>query len=229
MPDLLDELVISNKILSEKIIEQSSRIEFVRNEIMFEIRYSGKSDTQGVTAKILNSEKIERIKDRGCIVLNMGCGHIAYDNMINIDVRELDGVDIVADIVNVSLPDMKADEVYSSHVLEHFSQEQLRRQVLPSWIKLLKDGGLMRAIVPDAETMISEYAAGKTSFEDLRLVTFGAQEYEGDFHFNMFSWQSIMEVFESVGLERVEVVEKGRRNGLCYEMEIIGYKGGDGE
>lgn len=247
LPVVMDELALNAKIESEKIdvllsetiaqsskieeqssrIEaQSSRIEFVRNEIMFEMRYSNKTAASDITdAKILNGEKINKFKKEGCVILNMGCGHIPHDNMINIDARELGGVDVVADVVNISLPGILANEIYSSHVLEHFSQEQLIRQVLPNWISLLKEGGLIRAIVPDAETMISEYVANNLSFDDFRHVTFGTQEYEGDFHYNMFSWESLRKIFESVGLERVELIEKGRANGLCYEMELIAYKG----
>jgi hypothetical protein len=70
--------------------------------------------------------------------------------------------------------------------------------------------------------MLTEYAAGRFSFEDLRLVTFGGQEYDGDFHFTMFSQQSLIDTLRDAGLSEVRVVTAGRRNGVCYEMEVEG-------
>ena len=51
-------------------------------------------------------------------------------------------------------------------------------------------------------------------------MTFGEQEYAGDFHFNMFSQESLRELLSAAGFVNIEMVEVGRRNGVCYEMEI---------
>ena len=59
-------------------------------------------------------------------------------------------------------------------------------------------------------------------FDDLQRVTFGDQEYDGDFHFSMFTPGSFAGLLAESGFGEVEVVERGRRNGLCYEFEITG-------
>jgi hypothetical protein len=76
------------------------------------------------------------------------------------------------------------------------------------------------AVVPDVETMVSERAAGRMPFDDFVEVMYGGQEYAGDFHFSGFSKETLTTLLEDVGLEDVKVVEEGRRNGACYEMEI---------
>ena len=45
-------------------------------------------------------------------------------------------------------------ELRSSHLLEHFPQEELRRRLLPYWFSLLAPGGRFTAIVPDGEAMV---------------------------------------------------------------------------
>ena len=79
-------------------------------------------------------------------------------------------------------------------------------------------------ICPDWEAMLSAYAAGGYSFDDLRLATFGAQEYEGDTHFNMYTPDSLTRLLEGAGFTLVNVREKGRRNGACFEMEVEAVK-----
>ena len=69
------------------------------------------------------------------------------------------------------------------------------------------------AITPDAAAMIEETAAGRMPFDDLQRVTFGDQEYDGDFHFAMFTPESFADILAEAGFADVEIVERGRRNG----------------
>ncbi len=75
------------------------------------------------------------------LILNIGSGQKCLENMVNIDIRELPNVDVIADAANIDLPKGIAQGIYSSHVLEHFSHEKLRRSVLPNWVALLCNGG----------------------------------------------------------------------------------------
>jgi hypothetical protein len=204
------------------------RMEFIRSELMFELRYGGSSEkgnTDGTEtrAEILSPEKLEAARAENLRV-NLGCGHIPLDGYINIDRRALPGVDIVAEAGNLPLNAGEADEVFSAHLLEHFPQEQLRRELLPYWVGLLKPGGTFRAVVPDADSMIKEYSNGTYPYEYLREVTFGAQDYDGDFHYNMFIPEQLKELTTEAGLCGFEVVDRGRRNGNCFEMEIKAQK-----
>jgi hypothetical protein len=156
--------------------------------------------------------------------LNLGCGHIPLPGYLNVDRRELPGVDIVAEVGDLPLDPGEADEVHSAHLLEHFPQEQLRRQLLPYWYGLLKKSGVFTAIVPDAEAMIREYSAGAYPYGDLREVMYGGQDYDGDFHFNMFTPGSLAELLREAGFDDVQVIESGRRNGACFEFELSARK-----
>lgn len=70
--------------------------------------------------------------------------------------------------------------------------------------------------------MIAQYGAGEIPFEQFREVFFGGQEYEGDFHFNMFTTASLGELMSEAGLVDVVTEAEGRPNGLCLEFQMAG-------
>lgn len=198
------------------------RVEFVRRELLFELRYgTDHVSGPGVEAptRIVNKKKVDAARSKA-LRLNVGCGHLPMDGFVNVDIRELPGVDVIAEASRMPFSPGEATEIFSAHLLEHFPQEELRRNVLPAWRKLLKPGGVLRAVVPDTDMMINEYAKGNYRYDSLREVMYGSQDYSGDFHFNMFTADSLKGLFEEAGLKDYEVHETGRRNGECYEMEV---------
>jgi hypothetical protein len=203
------------------------RVEFVRRELMFEMRYgaapSGNGDQLKSKSEILSPKKLAAARNER-LRLNLGCGHIPLDGYLNVDRRALPGVDIVAEVDDLPFGPAEVDEILSAHLLEHFPQEQLNRELLPYLIKLFRPGGEFLAVVPDAQAMIQNYANGSYPFGSLREVTFGAQDYDGDFHYNMFTPQSLTEALQAAGLKDIRLIEAGRRNGACYEFEIAGSK-----
>lgn len=200
--------------------EAAERLEFIRRELMYEQRYEGeaRAATEPVEPSIVNQAKLEAMGDR--IRLNVGAGHVAKADYLNVDARELPGIDIVADVRELPFEAEELDEIYSAHVLEHFPTEELRRKILPTWVSLLRDGGTFVAVVPDVATMVRETAGGTMPFDDFIRVMYGDQEYEGDFHFAGYTPESLTDLLEGAGLSDVVVREAGRRNGACFEMEI---------
>jgi hypothetical protein len=203
------------------------RLEFMRREILFEMKYARRHDgTSGdgspaVSPRIVAAEKVAaaQASDAG-FRLNLGCGHVPFDDYVNVDQRDLPGVDVVADVQDLPFEPGTAREIFSAHLLEHFPQEALRRSMLPYWRSLLEPGGNFRAVVPDGEAMVAGMADGSYPFEDFREVLFGAQEYEGDFHFNLFTPKSLAALLEEAGFRGVAVPVRARRNGKCFEFEI---------
>ena len=212
--------------LTETSKRQWERMETIRSEVMYEVRYGGQSNVleAEIEPKILSPEKLAAQGDE--IRLNLGAGHIPREGYLNVDARPLDGVDIVADISHLPFEPGTVREIHSEHLLEHFPEEALRRRFLPYWVSLLKPGGTFSAVTPDAGAMLEEYAAGRFSFEDLRLVTFGGQEYDGDFHFTMFTSDRLGALLREAGLTDVTVKACGRRNGVCLEMELEAHRPG---
>ena len=200
------------------------RVEFVRRELMFEMRYGAKapnSDTEQIKTKveIVNPGKLADARNER-MRLNLGCGHIALEGYLNVDRRALPGVDIVAEVDELPFELGEVDEILSAHLLEHFPQEQLRRELLPYWYSLLKEDGIFRAVVPDADAMIQNYTKGEYPYDDMREVMYGTQDYDGDFHFNMFTPESMKKLLQEAGFTAVHIHAVGRPNGKCFELEV---------
>jgi hypothetical protein len=140
--------------------------------------------------------------------------------MINIDGRELPGVDIVADIANLPFEPGTVQEIHAIHLIEHFPPRYLLDVILPHWRNILAPNAVLKIIAPDAEAMIISHANKEMSFDNLALVTFGKQEYDGDFHYAMFSPSTLQTLLQKAGFNKIEIICAGRVNGLCREMEI---------
>jgi hypothetical protein len=197
------------------------RLEFIRREILLEHRYhdaDNRQQPEAVEPRVVNEEKLEKM--RGALRINLGAGHIPLPNYLNVDGRELPGIDITSDVRKLPFSPGELSEIYSAHLLEHFPAEELRRTLLPYWVSLLEQGGTFVAVVPDVATMVNERAAGRMPFDDFIEVMYGGQEYEGDYHFTGFSPESLESLLVEAGLTDVKVRVSARRNGACYEMEM---------
>ncbi len=125
---------------ARSIADLYERIEFVRNEVLYELRYaSGRRGSEGgIAPKVLNHHKLERMGTE--LRVNLGAGHLARDEYLNVDVRALEGIDIVAGVEDLPFEPGSLAEIFSSHLLEHFPIEELRRVLLPYWVSLLRQG-----------------------------------------------------------------------------------------
>ncbi len=204
------------------------RTEFIRRELMFEMRYgaspaSGDGEQIRAKSQILSPEKLAAARNER-LRLNLGCGHVPLPDYLNVDRRALPGVDIVAEVDELPFGPGEVWEIFSAHLLEHFPQEQLRRELLPYFFNLLTNGGQFRAVVPDADSMIAEYSRGVYPYDHMREAIYGAQDYDGDFHFNMFTPSSLNILLQEAGFKRVIIVDSARKNGKCFEFEISAFK-----
>jgi predicted SAM-dependent methyltransferase len=201
------------------------RIEFVRREILFEMARGERASVRAtgartMAARILSEDKVSAALAAGSLRLNLGCGHIALPDYVNVDMRELPGVDVVAEVDDLPIERGSVQELFSSHLLEHFPQEAMRRRLLPYWRDMLRPGGTFRAITPDGAAMLAGAGAGTYGYEDFREVLFGGQDHVGDYHCNLFTPDSLRQLLEEAGFTDVDVPVAGRRNGKCFEFEI---------
>ena len=199
-----------------------NRLEFIRKEIMYELKYGGAASVHS-QPRVVSPDKLATAERNG-IRLNLGCGHVPLEGYVNVDQRELPGVDIIADVGNLPIERASVREIFSAHVLEHFPQERLR-SLLCYWHSLLTNDGVFRAIVPDGQAMIAGLADATYPFEQFREVLFGAHEYEGDFHLNLLTPDSLTVLLSAAGFKKIEVPVKGRRNERGIEFEISAMRG----
>ncbi len=165
----------------------------------------------------------QRLASIGGVRLNLGCGEKPLDDYINVDIRPVPGVDIVADVRSLPYEPGSVDEIASSHLIEHFREHQLRTQILPYWKRLLKPGGCIRIICPNWEVIVEYLNQGRISWEEFKYLTFGAQDYIGDDHFAMYTPKTLRNLLIESGFHQVEILAVDRLNGMCPEMELVAY------
>jgi predicted SAM-dependent methyltransferase len=89
--------------------------------------------------------------------LNFGCGKRFAKDWTNIDFHSTHPQVKAVNLLNgFSFPDRSFDVVYSSHVLEHFTQDQALF-LLQEAYRVLKPQGIVRIVVPDLEGLCKEY------------------------------------------------------------------------
>ncbi|MDR7038323.1 hypothetical protein J2X36_003082 [Methylobacterium sp. BE186] len=210
---------------NQQLRNVEGRLEFVRREIFYELQATVLKSRGSENApdrfepKIRSPEKIRDQLAQG-FRLNIGCGHIPLDGYINVDRRDLPGVDIVAEATNIPVDPGSAIEIFASHIVEHFSLRNLEDVILPYWRSLLAPGGRLVIIAPDGAAMLKAVSDRTMSFEAFREVLFGAQEYEGDFHLNLVTTDTTTVSLQRSGFASVAVDYHSRPNGLCYEFRI---------
>jgi predicted SAM-dependent methyltransferase len=90
-------------------------------------------------------------------MINIGCGSRFHGDWINMDVMPLDpAIRKIDALSGIPVETGSADVVYHSHLLEH-----LPKQMAPAFIaecfRVLKEGGLIRVVVPDLEQIARQY------------------------------------------------------------------------
>lgn len=214
--------------LGKRVNSESKDIYTVRSELLAEIKKirlnSGDQKVEIPAPKVLPSYDQKLLQTNGIKKLNIGCGHITFDDYINIDCREVVNVDVIADVRNLPFRKGEVDEIYGAHIIEHFELYILKDELLPYWRDLLKVGGVLRIVVPNMGAMIEQVSKKEISFSQFRDVAFGGQDYSGNYHYTMFDENELVSLLESVGFKDVHIVDKARKNDFCLEVEVIATK-----
>ncbi len=75
--------------------------------------------------------------------------------------------------------DQSVDVVYASHTLEHFSKQD-GRFFLRECHRILKEGGILRVVVPNFRVLVERYLSGAVSAEDFAIIQVISYEAETD-------------------------------------------------
>ena len=205
----------------------------LRQEVFYEIDRRARQITDAGNEKMVKStqepvicesaeEKIKQLN--GAVRLNLGSGNLPVEGYLSVDARKLPTVDIIADVGKLPYGPDSVDEIFSAHLIEHFTMEVMKRELIPYWRSLLKPNGIFRVIFPDLEAMIADYHDGKMRFEQLALNIMGGQDYQLDYHYAVYSAETVCNMLEKCGFHDIKVIAKGRENGGCRETEITALK-----
>lgn len=135
--------------------------------------------------------------------LNLGCFDKKLPGFVNVDIRQDVDPDMVDDAFRLErFEDNSADEIYSSHMLEHLSRKD-GKQAIQRWFQVLKPGGVLRLAVPDIEAAMRRYLyTGNLS--ELDCLIFGSQKHQFDFHYAGYDFSTLSSLLRSEGFEDVK-------------------------
>src|SRR3972149_9150010 len=97
--------------------------------------------------------------------LEIGSGKRPTPGYTHLDIKPLEGIDIVADARKIPLPDNECEEVYSHWVLEHFSYHDTF-DLLTEWKRILKPGGIVKIITSNQPSINTSLLNKEITFEE---------------------------------------------------------------
>lgn len=88
------------------------------------------------------------------LILDLGCGRNKHPGAIGVDNVYFETVDVVYNLINTPYPfeDKCADEIILSHVIEHFSIDDIGR-IFEEVHRILADNGVVTISVPHSMTV----------------------------------------------------------------------------
>ncbi len=122
--------------------------------------------------------------------LNLGCGLDIKSNYINLDSKNIDGVDVIHDLNKVPLPfsDNSFDEVYAKDILEHIDYIQMLKELH----RILKEDGIIFIQVPHF-TSVNNYIdpTHKSKFSIRTFDFFTESSHQNRNYYFDFSFKEI--------------------------------------
>lgn len=136
--------------------------------------------------------------------LNLGCGTDGIqDGYINIDIRDIDDPRVLKqDVRNLQFEPESVDEINAIDVYEHISHREAK-QVLKHWVSLLKPGGIIYIQAPCLTLIAKNVLSQQNNVQYLEMaiaLTYGAQDYEENFHKNAIEPLLIASYLKEVGI-----------------------------
>lgn len=125
--------------------------------------------------------------------LNLGSGsNRLQDDFINVDLHT--DADLQHDL-RTPLPfaDNTVDEIYSCHVIEHFTRKEWEF-VRQDWARVLKPGATIEIRCPDIVKLAEHVLSTDTLPLRIQQI-YGQQAHEGEFHKNGFTEQILVDSF----------------------------------
>jgi predicted SAM-dependent methyltransferase len=135
--------------------------------------------------------------------LHVGCGRARLEGWINIDMQELPGVDVVADVTG-GLEFRGCEAVYAEHFLEHLRVD-LALDFLEEAHRVLGDGGRIRLSTPNLDWVwLTHYRLEAPAEVKTEMAIHLNRAFHGWEHRFLWNREILAESLESCGFEELE-------------------------
>lgn len=147
-------------------------------------------------------ESFMKANKDGGIRIDIGVGDAPAVGYLHVDIQQKYHVDIIADCRNLPFETNTLAEVRNAHLIEHFTRMEVDK-LLDEWIRVLKKDGLLRIICPDFKQICSKFIKGEIDTERALLWTYGGQIDQYDYHYWMYTPETLCALFNKHGLTGV--------------------------
>jgi predicted SAM-dependent methyltransferase len=158
------------------------------------------------------------------LICEIGCGERKmFDGSIGVDIRRTAKTDVLADARKLPFKDGCFDHIYSSHVIEHFSHNEIQC-VLIEWIRVLKDEGVFELRCPDLRARALIFFL-RPSWENIKNI-YGGQDYVENYHNCGFTFGLLKSILNKSGIVQINRILDGYRSipFLPCDLHVIGVK-----
>ena len=140
------------------------------------------------------------------LCLNIGSGLTKFDGCVNIDVRPLETVHVVMDLLEPwPFPDGSVARIIANDVIEHIPWRR-QRELWSQIAKALKPGGVLQMRVPDVELIYMRLVRPRrresfeTLYEAFSYWIGGGQDYPENTHMTFFTADAVIELAQKYGM-----------------------------
>lgn len=131
------------------------------------------------------------------MILHIGCGDAPkVEGCLNVDIRDLPNIDVVADAKKLPFKDGEHDQIITRNLVEHFSRHEID-DVFKEWFRVLKPGGKLFIETVDAGLTMENWR--KIPTENWMDGILGAQTYPENFHKMAFTQGLMFEKLQKAG------------------------------
>ncbi len=140
------------------------------------------------------------------MILNIGCGDSTKKGEVGLDIRKMISVNIIADAHMLPFKDESFNRIFSSHLIEHFSHQEITK-VFVEWVRVLKRDCIIEIRCPDLRARALLFFLNPT-WSNIKNI-YGREEYSEDYHKCGFYFQLLKSLLESCGISNIKRIIDG--------------------
>lgn len=127
----------------------------------------------------------------------IGAGEFPMKGAINVDIRELPGIDVVADVRKLPFKNGELEGIASRNLIEHFARNEIT-PLLKEWTRCIEKGGFIQVETVDCGGLMDKWRG--IPEENLLDGLLGAQTYDENFHKMIFTQETLERFLKEAGL-----------------------------
>lgn len=181
-------------------------------------------------------KKTTTMKKQTSIKIEVGSGNNPRQGYLSCDIRDLPNVDYVTKADELPFGNGTVDELYSRHVIEHFTLKEFLK-TLQEWNRVLSKSGVIYIICPNLNWHLNQILKGnhnslyeKSSGKNDRFWGFGSlfgwQQDEYDIHKFGYYFELLRDILIEFGFSEIENLTNSKLGIECepWHLEVKGKK-----